>query len=96
INVQSIQFGVGLPDLGKKGALGVLSFLVPNDYLGGRRFLLSGAGDGGTQYELEASYYYPLTNNIAIVPAFYAIWNPNNFSTNPTVFVGNLRAQFSF
>ncbi|MBD2074687.1 carbohydrate porin [Phormidium sp. FACHB-592] len=96
VDVQSIQFGVGLPDLGKKGALGVLSFLVPHDYLGGRRFLLSGAGDGGTQYELEASYYYPLTNNIAIVPAFYAIWNPNNFSSNSTVFVGNVRAQFSF
>ncbi|XGV98451.1 MAG: hypothetical protein ACAF41_05845 [Leptolyngbya sp. BL-A-14] len=32
----------------------------------------------------------------AIVPAFYAIWNPNNFDSNPTVFVGNLRAQFSF
>ena len=96
VDVQSIQFGLGFPDLGKKGALGVLSFLVPHDYLSGRRFLLSGGGNGGTQYELEASYYYPLTNNIAIVPAFYAIWNPNNFSNNPTVFVGNLRAQFSF
>lgn len=96
VDVQSIQFGFGLPDLGKKGALGVLSFLVPHDYLSGRRFLLAGGGDGGTQYELEASYYYPLTNNIAIVPAFYAIWNPNSFSSNPTVFVGNLRAQFSF
>jgi hypothetical protein len=96
VNVQSIQFGLGFPDLGKKGALGVLSFVVPHDYLSGRRFLLSGGGDGGTQYELEASYYYPLTKNIAIVPAFYTIWNPNNFSSNPTVFVGNLRAQFSF
>jgi hypothetical protein len=96
VNVQAIQFGLGFPDLGKKGALGVLSFVVPHDYLSGRRFLLSGGGDGGTQYELEASYYYPLTRNIALVPAFYAIWNPNNFDSNPTVFVGNLRAQFSF
>lgn len=96
IKVQSFQIGLGLPDLGKKGALGVLSFVVPHDYLGGRQFLLSGAGDGGTQYELEASYFYPLTKNIAIVPAFYTIWNPNNFESNPTVFVGNLRTQFSF
>ncbi|MBW4694441.1 MAG: iron uptake porin [Lyngbya sp. HA4199-MV5] len=96
VDVQSFQFGLGFPDLGKKGALGVLSFLVPQDYLGGRRFLLSGSGDGGTQYELEASYYYPLSKNVALVPAFYAIWNPNNFDSNPTVFVGNLRAQFSF
>ncbi|UBF28035.1 iron uptake porin [Kovacikia minuta CCNUW1] len=96
VRVQSFQAGLGFPDLGKKGALGVVSFVMPFDYLGGRRFLLSGGGDGGTQYELEASYYYPLTNNIALVPAFYTIWNANNFDANPTVFIGNLRAQFSF
>jgi hypothetical protein len=96
VNVQSFQLGLGFPDLGKEGAMGVVSFLVPHDTLEGRRFLLSGAGDGGTQYELEASYYYPVTDNIAIVPAFYAIFNPNNFESNPTVFVGNLRTQFTF
>ena len=96
IRVQSFQAGLGFPDVGKKGALGVISFLVPYDYLEGRRFLLSGGGDGGTQYELEASYYYPINDNLALVPAFYAIFNANNFESNPTVFVGNLRAQFSF
>lgn len=96
VRVQAFQGGLGFPDLGKKGALGVLSFVVPFDYLAGRRFLLSGSGDGGTQYELEASYYYPINDNLALVPAFYAIFNPNNFDSNPTVFVGNLRAQFSF
>jgi hypothetical protein len=75
-------------------ALGVLSVLVPHDYLEGRQFLLSGGGDGGIQYELEASYFYPLSRNIAIVLAFYAICNPNNFDSNPTVFVGNLRTQW--
>ena len=96
IKVQSLQVGMGFPDLGKKGALGVLSFVIPQDYISGRRFLLSGGGNGGTQYEVEGSYYYPITNNIAIVPAFYAIFNANNFDGNPTVFVGNLRTQFSF
>ncbi len=96
IKVQSFQVGMGFPDLGKKGALGVISFVVPQDYISGRRFLLSGGGNGGTQYEVEGSYYYPITNNIAIVPAFYAIFNANNFDGNPTVFVGNLRTQFSF
>ncbi|MFN4816316.1 MAG: carbohydrate porin, partial [Pseudanabaena sp.] len=84
------------PDLFKEGALGVLSFVVPYSYSSGRNFLVSGGGDGATQYDLELSYYYPVTKNIAIVPAFYAIFNPNSFSTNPTVFVGNLRTQFSF
>ncbi|MGG6270277.1 iron uptake porin [Leptolyngbya sp. AN03gr2] len=96
LNTQTIQFGLAFPDLGKRGALGVFSFLVPHDYLSGRRFLRSGGGDGATQYEFELSYYYPLTNNIAIVPAVYAIVNANSFSSNPTVFVGNLRTQFSF
>lgn len=96
IRVQSFQAGLGFPDLFKPGALGVISFLVPHDYLEGRRFLLSGGGDGGTQYELEVSYRYPLNDNIALVPAFYTIWNANNFDSNPTVYVGNLRTQFRF
>jgi hypothetical protein len=96
VTVQSLQLGLGFPDLGKKGALGVISYLIPHSYTGGKEFLLSGGGNGGQQQELELSYYYPINKNIAIVPSFYAIFNPNNFSSNPTVFVGNLRTQFSF
>ncbi|MEA5477350.1 iron uptake porin [Pseudanabaena galeata UHCC 0370] len=96
VNVNAFQFGLAFPDLFKESALAVLSFVVPHSYSSGRNFLLSGGGDGATQYDLELSYYYPISRNIAIVPAFYAIFNPNSFSTNPTVFVGNLRTQFSF
>jgi hypothetical protein len=96
IRVQAFQAGLGFPDLFKQGALGVISFVVPHDYLEGRRFLLSGGGDGGTQYELEVSYRYPISNNLSIVPSFYTIWNANNFDSNPTVFVGNIRTQFTF
>lgn len=96
VDVQSFQVGVGFPDLLKKGALGVVTFLVPMDIIRGQRYFASGAGDGGTMYELEASYFYPLSDNLALVPAFYAIFNANNFDSNPTIFVGNLRAQFSF
>lgn len=96
IRVQSFQVGLGFPDLFKEGALGVVSFVMPHDYLEGRRFLLSGGGDGGTQYELEVSYRYPLSDNLSLVPSMYVIWNPNNFDSNPTVLVGNFRTQFSF
>jgi len=41
------------------------------------------------------SYRYPVSDNISLVPAFYAIWNANNFDSNPPVYVGNLRFQFS-
>ncbi len=96
VRVQSFQVGLGFPDLFKRGALGVISFLIPHDYLAGEQFLLSGGGDGGTQAELEVLYRYPVSDNISLVPAFYAIWNANNFDSNPPVYVGNLRFQFSF
>jgi Carbohydrate-selective porin, OprB family/S-layer homology domain len=96
VRTQSFQVGLGFPDLGKKGALGTLTFLMPMDITRGSRYFVSGAGDGGTMYELEASYFYPMTDNIALVPTFYTIFNANNFDSNPTIFVGSLRAQFSF
>ena len=96
VNAQSLQLGVAFPDLGKEGALLTLSYIIPFAVLDGGNFLASGGGDGGVQYEFEATYHFPLTDNIALVPAFYLIGNPNNFSDNPTIYVGNLRAQFSF
>lgn len=93
---QSVQAGVAFPDLGKEGAMAAISYLIPYSYIDGREFVLSGAGDGGVQWEIEAAYFYPLTDNIAISPRLYVINNPNNFSDNPTVFVGNLRTQFRF
>ncbi|KYC37225.1 porin [Scytonema hofmannii PCC 7110] len=96
VNAQSFQLGVAFPDLGKQGALATISYLIPFSVLDGRKFLVSGGGDGGVQYEFEMTYFYPLTNNIAIVPAFYLIGNVNNFSDNPNIYVGNIRVQFSF
>ncbi|MBD2076759.1 carbohydrate porin [Phormidium sp. FACHB-592] len=96
VNVQSFQVGVAFPDLGKKGALGAITFVAPMDIVNGRQYFVAGGGNGGTIYELEASYYYPLNDRLAIVPAFYAIFNANNFDSNPNLYVGNLRAQFSF
>ncbi|MBD3558623.1 carbohydrate porin, partial [Planktothrix sp. FACHB-1355] len=83
-------------DLGKRGALATLSYVIPFDVLAGRRFLVSGGGDGGMQFDIEASYYYPLTDNIALIPSFYVIENANNFNDNPAIFVGAVRTQFSF
>ncbi|MDJ0590715.1 MAG: iron uptake porin [Pleurocapsa sp. MO_226.B13] len=96
VNLQSIQAGLAFPDLLKEGALGTFSFLIPFDVINGEEFLVAGAGDGGTQYEFETTYYYPVNDNIALVPAFYLVTNPNNFEDNPNIYVGNLRMQFSF
>jgi Carbohydrate-selective porin, OprB family/S-layer homology domain len=96
INVQAFQLGFSFPGLGTEGAVGTVSFVIPQDILSGREFLASGGGNGGTQYEIELSYYLPITDNISILPSFYIVGNPNNFSDNPALFVGNLRTQFSF
>lgn len=96
ITTQSFQVGMAFPDLFKQGAVGTLAFLMPFNYTSGRQYLVSGGGDGGTQYELEGTYYWPVTPNIAIIPNFQVIFNINNFESNPTIFIGNLRTQFSF
>lgn len=94
--MQTFQVGAAFPDLFKEGAQAMVSFGMPFNFTTGKSSLISGAGDGGTQYDLELSYIYPLTKNITLVPSAYFIFNPNNFSSNPTIFVGNLQAVFSF
>ena len=94
--MQTIQVGAAFPDLFKEGAQGLISFGIPFKFTSGKALLLSGVGNGGTQYDLEFSYVYPVTKNISLIPSAYVIFNPNNFSTNPTIFVGNLQAMFSF
>ena len=96
VRVQAFQAGLAFPDLGKKGALGTLSFFLPMDILGGRKYFVSGAGDGSNQYQIEANYYLPMTDHITIVPSLYVIGNLSNCSDNPTVFVRHLRTYFSF
>jgi Carbohydrate-selective porin, OprB family/S-layer homology domain len=95
INAQTFQVGLAFPDLFKEGAKATISFVMPNSISSGKRFFVSGAGDGGTQYDLELSYYLPLTKNIAVVPNFYYIFNANNFSGN-NYWVGNVSTRFSF
>lgn len=96
VNSQAVQVGFALPDLGKEGAQANVSYLIPMSVTSGREFLVAGGGDGGVQSEIEVNYYYPINNNIAIVPSFYLIMKPNNFTSNGPIYVGNLRTQFSF
>ncbi len=96
VDGQSFQIGVAFPNLFREGAMGTISYLIPYDVTGGQQFLVSGGGDGGTQQEVEVSYRYPLNRNIAIMPSAYWIMNPNNFSSNPDIFLFNLQAQMSF
>ncbi len=96
VTMQTFQVGMAFPDLFKEGALGLLSFGMPFNYTGGKQYMVSGVGNGGTQYDLEAAYSLPVSKNISLIPSAYLIFAPNNFSNNPTVFVGSMRMQFSF
>jgi hypothetical protein len=96
VNMHTFQVGAAFPDLFKEGAQAMISFAMPFKFGDTDNVLLSGRGNDGTQYDLEFSYIYPVTKNISLVPSAYFIFNPNNFSNNPTVFVGNLQAVFSF
>jgi len=96
VNQYTFQVGAAFPDLFKEGALGLISFAVPYKFGDSSNVITSGRGNDGTQMDLEVSYVYPVTKNISLVPSAYFIFSPNNFSTNPTVFIGNLQAVFSF
>ncbi|WP_228040027.1 iron uptake porin [Nodosilinea sp. LEGE 07088] len=96
VDAQSLQFGLAFPNLFKEGAQATISYLVPFSVINGRQFLVSGAGDGGRQQEIELSYRYPLSRNIALMPSVYWILEPNNFSNNPDIFIFNLQTQLSF
>lgn len=96
VDLQAFQFGMAFPDLGKEGALGTVTAVVPFDVVSGRRFLLAGNGDGGTEVDVLATYYYPIGDHVAIVPMFFATFNPNNFSENSPVYSTILRTQFLF
>ena len=96
VNQYTFQVGAAFPDLFKEGAQAMISFALPYKFGDSSNVITAGKGDGGTQYDLELSYIYPVTKNISLVPSAYFIFSPNNFSSNPTVFVGNLQAVFSF
>ena len=96
VSMNTFQVGAAFPDLFKEGAQAMISFAMPFKFTDNDNVLISGKGNGGTQYDLELSYIYPMTKNISLVPSAYFIFSPNNFSDNPTVFIGNLQAVFSF
>lgn len=96
VEVQAFQLGFAFPDLGKPGALGTLAATIPFDVTDGEEFLVGGYGDGGTQVDVLASYYFPLNDNVGLVPMFFVSFNPNNFSENPPVYSIILRTQFLF
>jgi hypothetical protein len=87
LSPQTWMAGFAFPDLFKEGAMAGIAV--------GQPFIESQIGNT-TQTNLELFYNFPVTNNIRITPDVQFIFNPNNNSTNSTIFVGTLRTVFSF
>jgi hypothetical protein len=87
LSPQTWMAGFAFPDLFKEGAMAGIAV--------GQPFIESQIGNA-TQTNLELFYNFPVTNNIRITPDVQFIFNPNNNSTNSTIFVGTLRTVFSF
>ncbi|MCC5668870.1 iron uptake porin [Nostoc sp. CHAB 5784] len=84
---------LGLSDFGSKGSLLGFVFGMPpkvtdND--------ISAREDNDTSYHLEAFYRFKMTENIAITPGVFVIFNPEHNSNNDTTYVGAIRTTFSF
>ncbi len=85
--------GIAFRDFLKEGnALGLLFGMPPrvrgNDVVSRR--------DLDTSYRAEAFFRYRLTDNIAITPGAFVIFNPEHNDANDTIVVGTLLTTFSF
>jgi hypothetical protein len=103
---------VAFPDLFKRGnVLGFIFGMPPrvteNDFGNSSPFAVSsaalvGAGflprrvDNNPTYHVEAFYKFQLNDNLSITPGAFAVINPEGNSRNDTIFVGTLRATFTF
>jgi Carbohydrate-selective porin, OprB family/S-layer homology domain len=86
------NLNVSLLDLGKEGAVlslggGVPPSLVKNE---------GGEEDEDTTFLIEASYKYPINDNILITPGAYYVISPDGNSDNENQIVGVLRTTFQF
>jgi hypothetical protein len=58
--------------------------------------IFSERDDDDNSYHLEVFYRYKLTDNIAITPGAFVIFNPEHNDDNDDIWVGTIRTVFSF
>ena len=82
---------LGLPDLGKKGNLGGLIVGQQPKITGG-----TGGSEQSSNFFVEGLYRYQMTDKLSITPGLIVIFNPENNSANPAVYVATIRTTFKF
>ena len=92
------QFGLSFPDLFTPGNVGAISIGQPP-----RSTKASITGNyalpnlnNGTETDIEAYYSFRVNDRMTITPDLLLISQPGNISSNPTLWIGTLRAVYSF
>ncbi|MEA5469643.1 iron uptake porin [Spirulina sp. 06S082] len=93
-NADMWTWGLNLafPDMFKENdvivaGFGMLPYLASAD---------NGPSDRSPSYMANLEYRFPLTDNIEIAPAIYAVFNPNGNPNNDTIFAGMIRTLLKF
>ncbi|MBD2772705.1 iron uptake porin [Iningainema tapete] len=92
-NIWNWAATLGVSDIGSKGSLLGFVFGMPPKVTDNDVSLFQ---DRDTSYHLEAFYRYRMTDNIAITPGAFVIFNPEHNSNNNNIYVGAMRVTFSF
>ncbi|WP_029637304.1 MULTISPECIES: iron uptake porin [Nostocales] len=89
IDLQPLSWAIGV---------GLRNLVLPGTVAGvaiGQPFVAEGFGDA-TQTNFEAFYNLQLNDNVSITPILSLVSNPNNDSSNGTIWQSTLRTVFSF
>jgi Carbohydrate-selective porin, OprB family/S-layer homology domain len=87
---------LALPDLGKKGNLAGLTVGQQPKVTSASAGVVPAGTENSTNFFVEGLYRYQVNDKISITPGLAVIFNPENNSANPTIYVGTVRTTFSF
>ncbi len=94
----AINQNIDLHPLSWAIGVGVRNFVLPGTTIGvavGQPFIADNFGNA-TQTNFEAFYNLQLSDNISVTPILSLVSNPNNDSSNGTIWQSTLRTVFSF
>jgi hypothetical protein len=87
---------LALPDLGKKGNLGGLTVGQQPKVTSASAGVVPAGAENSSNFFVEGMYRYQVNDKISITPGLAVIFNPENNSASPTIYVGTVRTTFSF
>lgn len=93
-NLLTWAASLGLQDLGTEGSLAGLIVGTPPRVLSNA--FDADAIDPDAALHLEAFYRWPVNEYLAFTPGLIVVINPEHDSNNPTLYIGTVRATFTF